>query len=95
MSIINYNQKIISFEDYKYSSKKLFEIYLIGKIINIFNEKFILLIITNIIIFYWPIENYTDHFLFKGKIAIKQTIEGSLAIINCFIPKYEEPKKDA
>ena len=67
--------------------------YIIGKIINIINEKFILLIATNIIMFYAPIENYTDHFLFKAKMAIIQTIEGILGIVNCLIPKYEEPKK--
>ena len=64
------------------------------KIINIFNDKFILLIIMNIIIFYSPIENKTDHFLFKGKMAVKQTIQGIIGLVECFIPRYEEPKKD-
>ena len=43
--------------------------------------------------FYAPIENYTDHFLFKAKMSVIQTIEGIIGIINCLIPKYEEPKK--
>ena len=68
--------------------------YIIGKIINILNEKFLLLIVINIIMLYAPIENYTDHFLFKAKMAVVQTIEGILGIINCLIPKYEEPKKE-
>ena len=68
--------------------------YIIGKIINILNDKFLLLIVTNIIMLYAPIENYTDHFLFKDKIAVVQTIKGILGIVNCLIPKYEEPKKE-
>jgi hypothetical protein len=68
--------------------------YIIGKIINILNDKFLLLIVTNIIMLYAPIENYTDHFLFKAKMAVVQTIEGILGIVNCLIPKYEEPKKE-
>ena len=67
--------------------------YIIGKVINIINEKFILLIVTNIIMLYAPIESYSDHFLFKAKMAIIQTIEGILGIINCLIPKYEDPQK--
>ena len=67
--------------------------YIIAKVINIINAKFILLIATNIIMFYSPIENYTDHFLFKTKMAVVQTIEGIIGIISCLIPKYEEPKK--
>ena len=67
--------------------------YIIAKVINIINAKFILLIATNIIMFYSPIENYTDHFLFKAKMAVVQTIEGIIGIISCLIPKYEEPKK--
>ncbi len=89
-----YLEKIISFVDCKYSFIELFKIYISGKVINIFNEKFLLLIITNVVILYAPIEDFTDHFLFKSKMAIKQTIEGILCLINCFIPKYEEIQKE-
>ena len=88
----NYIQKIVSFEDYKFSLIQLFKLYMSAKIINILNEKFILLIITNIIMFYAPLENYSDHFLFKAKMAVIQTIEGTIGLISCLIPKYEEPK---
>ena len=89
-----YLYKVISLEDWEYSLKELFKMYIIGKIINIINEKFLLLIITNIVILYSPIENITDHFLFKAKMAVKQTIEGILGILSCLIPRYEEPKKE-
>ena len=46
----------------------------------------------NIIIFYAPIENKSEHFLFKIKMAIKQTIEGIIRLAIAFIPKYEPPK---
>ena len=88
----NYIQKIVSFEDYKFSLIQLFKLYVYAKIINIFNEKFILLIVTNIIMFYAPLENYSDHFLFKAKMAVIQIIEGTIGLISCFIPKYEEPQ---
>ena len=46
----------------------------------------------NIIIFYAPIENKNEHFLFKIKMAIKQTFEGIIWLAIAFIPKYEPPK---
>ncbi len=95
MCTMNYFQSIISFDDYKFSFFEIFKLYIITKIINIINEKFLLLIIINIIMLYAPIENKCEHFLFKGKMAVKQTIEGTLGLLNCFIPKYiEEKKKD-
>lgn len=62
------------------------------KVVNIINDKFMLLIIMNIVIFYAPIENITDHFLFKAKMAVKQTFEGIIGLVECLIPRYEEPK---
>ena len=60
------------------------------KIINIINDKLLLLIIMNIIIFYSPIEKHlTDHFLFKGRMAFSQIVEGVLGLLECFIPRYE------
>ena len=89
-----YFQKIVSFEDIKYSFTEMFKIYVIVKVINIINDKFILFITTNVVIFYSPIEDMTDHFLFKAKTAVEQTIEGIFGILSCFIPKYVEPKKE-
>ena len=60
---------------------------------NIFNEKLILFIIINVIIFYSPIEDKSEHFLFKIKMMVKQTIEGIIGLIIVVIPKYEAPKE--
>ena len=46
----------------------------------------------NVIIFYAPIENKSEHFLFKIKMAVKQTLEGTIGLVVAFIPKYEPPK---
>ena len=46
----------------------------------------------NIIIFYFPIESRTDHFLFKIYMAIKQFYEGIIGLIIVIIPKYEKNK---
>ena len=85
---------MISFEDYIFTSFEIFKLYIIGIVMNKINEKFLLLIITNIIMFYAPIEKKTDHFLFKASMAVKQTFEGIFGLITCLIPKYEEPKKE-
>ena len=63
------------------------------KFINYINDKFLVLIIMNIIIFYAPLENICDHFLFKAKMSVKQIIEGIFGLIECLIPRYEEPNK--
>ena len=60
---------------------------------NILNEKLILFIVINLIIFYSPIENKSEHFLFKLKMAAKQTIEGIIGLIIAAIPKYQGPKE--
>ena len=89
-----YIHKIISLEDIEFSFTELFKLYMLRKVINIFNEKFLLLIIMNVIMFYVPLEHYSDHFLYKAKMAVKQTIEGTIGLIICLIPKYEELKTE-
>ena len=73
--------------------EQLFNIYSLVSIFNYVNDKLILLIIVNIIIFYFPIESSTDHFLFKIYMAIKQTYEGIIGLIIVIIPKYEKNKE--
>jgi len=94
LCVYNYAQKIISLEDISYTCKKLFKLRLIMKIVNLFNEKFILFALINIVIFYSPLENLSEHFLFKARIFVEQIFDGILGILECFIPKYEEDKKD-
>ena len=82
--------KIIEFDDYYYSLKKLFVVFIISKIINIFNEKFIFLIIINILMFYGPLEKKYPYFLFRSRMYLQQIFEGIIGLFKCFIPKYEE-----
>lgn len=93
MSYIKYLQKIISFDDYRYSLTELFKIYFLFKIINLINDKFLLLIVINIVILYAPIESKCEHFLFKGKMVVLQIKEGLIGILSCLIPKYEEEEE--
>ena len=90
----NYMKEIITFKDVKRSIKELLKMFIIMKIINIINDKLLLLIVVNIIIFYSPLENKSDHFLFKGKMAVKQFCEGIVGLIECLIPRYEAPKEN-
>jgi len=92
--ISNYFKKIIDFNDAYFSLEQLFNIYSLVSIINYVNEKLILLIIMNIIIFYFPIESRTDHFLFKIYMAIKQTYEGIIGLVIVIIPKFEKNKEN-
>lgn len=55
-------------------------------------DRFILLVILNIFIFYGPIDKKFPHFLFTSRMYIKQVIEGSLGIVECLIPRYQEDK---
>ncbi len=91
--ISDYLKKLISLEDITFSTKELFKLYLCQIISNIINEKLILFIFLNIIIFYSPIENKCEHFLFKIKMGVKQTFEGIIGLIIVFIPKYEARKE--
>ena len=88
-----YLKKIINFNDVTFSAKALLKFYCCSIILNKLNDKLILFIIINIIIFYSPIENKSEHFLFKLKMAVKQTFEGIFGLIIAFIPKYELPKE--
>ena len=55
-------------------------------------DKFILFVSLNIFIFYCPINKKYPHFLFISRMYIKQIIEGTIGIIECLIPRYEEDK---
>lgn len=80
--------KIIDFEDYYYSIKKIFIFVIISKIINLFNEKFIILLFLNIIILYAPFKTNFSDILFKIRMYLEQTWQGIIGLISCLIPKY-------
>ena len=86
-------RKIISFENPIYSVKALMYIYLIMKFASLVGDRFILLVVLNIFVFYFPIEKKFPHFLFVSRMYTKQVIEGSIGIIECLIPRYQEDKK--
>lgn len=68
--------------------------YILVKIINWFNEKFIVWVILNILLFYGPIEKKIPYFLFKSRMFFQQISEGIFGLISCIIPKYEETKNE-
>ena len=67
--------------------------YLFLIISKFINDKLILLIIGNIIIFYSFIEDKYPKFLFRCRMFVKEMIEGVLSLIFAIIPKYEEVEK--
>ena len=85
-------QKIIEFKDPYYSIKMLIILYIISKIVNLFNEKFLAWIILNLLIFYGPIEKKYPYFLFKSRMFVQQIFEGIIGIICCIIPSYDQKK---
>lgn len=63
------------------------------KFTNLVGDRFILLVVLNIFIFYAPLDKKCPHFLFVSRMYVKQIIEGIFGLIECFIPRYEEEKK--
>ena len=87
---VNFIKKTISCEDKLYTSRVLIETYLLMKITYFLSDKFIILLILNVIIMYAPLEKNFPHFLFKCRMTFRQVIEGIIGLIECIIPKYEE-----
>ena len=88
----SFTQKITELTSISYSVKMIIVLYIISKIINLFNEKFIAWIILNILLFYGPIEKKCPYFLFKSRMFIEQIFEGIIGLFYCFIPAYEPQK---
>lgn len=72
----------------------MIEFYLLMKITAFFDDKIILLFVSNIIIFYSVLEKKFPYFVFKTRMAIKQIIEGIIVLILCAIPRYEEKSNE-
>ena len=79
-------------EDPFYTLKTLIYFYLVMKVSSWIGDKFILFAFLNIFIFYAPINKKCPHFLFISRMYIKQIIEGTIGILECLIPRYEEDK---
>ena len=62
------------------------------KVSSFLGDRFILFIVLNIFIFYAPINKKFPNFLFISRMTIKQIIEGTLGLLECIIPRYEEEK---
>ena len=77
-----------------YSITVFIELYILWKISAIFNDKLIVLIAGNIIIFYSFLDEKYPKFLFRCRMFAKEIIEGILGFIMALIPKYEENKKE-
>ena len=87
---MNFNKKTISCEDKFYTIRVLIEVYLLMKITSFLNDKFIILLMFNIVILYAPLEKNFPHFLFKCRMTFRQIIDGAIGVCECLIPKYEE-----
>jgi len=83
----------MSFEEPILTIKTVFYTYYIMKIANLLGDRFILLVIMNIFVFYAPIDKKCPHFIFTSRMYIKQLIEGIFGVIECFIPRYEGDKQ--
>ena len=89
----NFIKKTISCEDKMYTIQILIEVYVLRIIASLFSDKFILYVILNIIILYAPFEKKCPKFLFKLRMTFKQIIEGVIGLLDCLIPKYEDPNE--
>ena len=90
--IYSYFQKIIYLEEPFYCLTVFIELYTFWKFSAIINDKIIILIIGNIIIFYSFLEKKYPKFLFRCRMFVKEVIEGIIGFIMALIPKYENEK---
>ena len=86
-------RKIISLEDPSSTIRTFVYIYSCLLLSLLLGDKFILLLILNILIFYTPINNKFPNFIFNTIMTLKQTIEGVLGILESFIPRYIDKKE--
>ena len=86
-------RKIISLEDPSSTIRAFIYTYLCLIVSRLLGDKFIILFILNIFIFYEPLNNKFPNFVFNSLMYIKQTIEATYGIIECFIPRYIEKKE--
>ena len=86
-------RKIISLEDPSSTIRTFVYIYSCLLLSILLGDKFILLLILNILIFYTPINNKFPNFIFNTIMTLKQTIEGILGILESFIPRYIDKKE--
>ena len=82
----------MNFEEPFLTIKVLSYVYLLMKVSSWIGDRFILFVALNIFIFYAPINKKFPDFLFVSRMSIKQVIEGTIGIIECLIPRYEEEK---
>ena len=86
-------RKIISLEDPSSTIRTFIYIHLLLLLTRLLGDKFILLLILNILVFHTPINNRFPNFIFNSIMSIKQTIEGVFGILECFIPRYVDKKE--
>ena len=86
-------RKIISLEEPSSTIRTFVYIYSCLLLSLLLGDKFILLLILNILIFYTPINNKFPNFIFNTIMTLKQTIEGVLGILESFIPRYIDKKE--
>ena len=86
-------QAIIYFDEPFYTLTVFVELYLLWNISKIINDKIILIIGVNVILFYSLIDKKYPIFLFRARMFVKEMIEGILSAILVFIPKYKEVQK--
>ena len=86
-------RKIISLEDPSSTIRTFVYIYSCLLLSILLGDKFILLLVLNILIFYTPINNKFPNFIFNTIMTLKQTIEGILGILESFIPRYIDKKE--
>ena len=90
---MNFFKKAISCEDKLYTIVIIIQVYILMKITSLFNDKFMIYLILNIVMLYAPLEKKCPNFLFKCRITLKQIIEGVIGLLECMIPKYVENTK--
>ena len=94
-SLCNNLKAVVSLEHPFFTLKVLFGLYLISIIVGLFSDHLVVFVIMNFATFYGLINKYFPNFLFRIFMVVKQILEGVFGVIECAIPKYEEPKEES
>ena len=94
-SLVAFFKSVVSLEDPCFTLKILFILYLVSLLVGLCSDHLVIFVLMNFALLYGLINKYVPNFLFRGFMVVKQVLEGVFGIIECAIPKYEEPKEES
>ena len=93
-SLVAFFKSVVSLQDPCFTLKILITLYLVSLLVGLCSDHFVIFVLMNFAMLYGLINKYVPNFLFRAFMIVKQILEGVFGVIECAIPKYEEPKEE-